>query len=46
MFNRGVEKMKKANKSVVIFLIVIAILSLTNLLNIKIDGEVLKLSGI
>lgn len=38
--------MKKANKSVVIFLIVIAILSLTNLLNIKIDGEVLKLSGI
>ncbi len=38
--------MKKANKSVVIFLIVIALLSLTNLLNIKIDGEVLKLSGI
>jgi membrane protease YdiL (CAAX protease family) len=46
MFNRGVEKMNKENKSVVIFLIVIAILSLTNLLNIKIDGEVLKLSGI
>ena len=38
--------MKKANKSVVIFLIIIAILSLTNILNIKIDGEVLKLSGI
>ena len=38
--------MKKANKNVVIFLIVIAILSLTNLLNIKVDGEVLKLSGI
>ena len=38
--------MKKANKSVVIFLIVVALLSLTNLLNIKIDGEVLKLSGI
>ena len=38
--------MKKANKNVVIFIIVIAILSLTNLLNIKIDGEVLKLSGI
>ena len=38
--------MKKTNKSVVIFLIVIVILSLTNLLNIKIDGEVLKLSGI
>ena len=38
--------MKKVNKSVVIFLIVIAILSLTNLLNIKIDGETLKLSGI
>ena len=31
MFNRGVEKMNKENKSVVIFLIVIAILSLTNL---------------
>ena len=46
MFNKGVEKMNKENKSVVIFLIVIAILSLTNLLNIKIDGEVLKLSGI
>ncbi len=46
MFNRGVEKMNKENKSVVIFLIVIAILSLTNLLNIKIGGEVLKLSGI
>ena len=38
--------MNKNIKSVVIFLIVIAILSLTNLLNIKIDGEVLKLSGI
>ena len=38
--------MKKVNKSVVIFLIVIALLSLTNLLNIKIDGEELKLSGI
>ena len=38
--------MRNTNKSVIIFLIVIAILSLTNLLNIKIDGEVLKLSGI
>ncbi len=38
--------MKKNNKSVIIFLIVIAILSLTNILNIKIDGELLKLSGI
>ena len=40
------KKMKKANKSVVIFLIVMVLLSFTNLLNIKIDGEVLKLSGI
>ena len=38
--------MKKTNKGVIIFLIVIAILSLTNLLNIKVDGETLKLSGI
>ena len=38
--------MKKISKSVLIFLIVMAILSFTNLLNIKIDGDVLKLSGI
>ena len=38
--------MKKLNKSVIIFLIVMTILSLTNLLNIKIDGEILKLSGV
>ena len=37
--------MNKNSKGVVIFLIVIAVLSFTNLLNIKIDGEVLKLSG-
>lgn len=38
--------MKKTNKSVIIFLIVMIILSFVNLLNIKIDGEVLKLSGL
>lgn len=38
--------MKKNNKTVLIFLIVMIILSFTNLLNIKIDGEVLKLSGV
>lgn len=38
--------MKKNNKTIIIFLIVMVILSFTNLLNIKIDGEVLKLSGI
>ena len=38
--------MKKINKNVIIFLIVMVILSFTNLLNIKIDGDVLKLSGI
>ena len=38
--------MKKINKTVIIFLIVMVILSFTNLLNIKIDGEVLKLSGL
>ena len=38
--------MKKISKSVLIFLIVMAILSFTNLLKIKIDGDVLKLSGI
>lgn len=38
--------MKKTNKSVIIFLIVMIILSFANLLNIKIDGEVLKLSGL
>ena len=37
--------MKKLNKTI-IFLIVMILLSLTNLLNIKVDGEVLKLSGI
>ena len=38
--------MKKNSKSVIVFLIVMVLLSFTNLLNIKIDGEVLKLSGI
>ena len=38
--------MKKISKSVIIFLIVMILLSFTNLLNIKVDGEVLKLSGI
>jgi len=38
--------MKKISKSVMIFLIVMIVLSLSNLLNIKIDGEVLKLSGL
>ena len=38
--------MKKNNKNVIIFLIVMIILSFANLLNIKIDGEVLKLSGL
>ena len=44
--NKEEKNFQKTNKSVLIFLIVIAILSLTNLLNIKVDGEVLKLSGI
>ena len=38
--------MKKNNKTVIVFLIVMFLLSFTNLLNIKIDGEVLKLSGL
>lgn len=38
--------MKKINKSVLILLIVMTILSFANILNIKIDGEVLKLAGI
>lgn len=38
--------MKKNSKSVIVFLTVMILLSLTNLLNIKVDGEVLKLSGI
>ena len=38
--------MKKNNKLVIVFFIVMVLLSFTNLLNIKIDGEVLKLSGI
>lgn len=38
--------MKRINKSVILLLIAMTILSLTNLLNIKIDGEILKLSGI
>ena len=38
--------MKKINKVVIIFLIVMGLLSLTNLLDIKVNGEVLKLSGI
>ena len=36
----------KKNKTVTIFLIVMILLSFTNLLNIKIDGENLKLSGV
>ncbi|MBR3254975.1 MAG: CPBP family intramembrane metalloprotease [Clostridia bacterium] len=38
--------MKKINKVVIIFLIVMGLLSFANLLNIKVDGEILKLSGI
>ena len=38
--------MKKNNKTVIVFLIVMFLLSFINLLNIKIGGEVLKLSGI
>lgn len=40
------KEKKKVNKSVIIFLIVMTVLSFANLLNIKIDGEVLKLSGL
>lgn len=38
--------MKNNSKSVIVFLTVMILLSLTNLLNIKVDGEALKLSGI
>lgn len=38
--------MKNTNKSVLVLMIIMAILSFTNLLNIKIDGELLKLAGI
>ena len=38
--------MKKLNKVVIVFLIVMVLLSFANLLNIKVDGEILKLSGI
>ena len=38
--------MKRFKKEVIIFLIIMVLLSFSNLLNIKIDGEVLKLSGI
>lgn len=38
--------MKKINKRIIILLIVMIILSFTNILNIKINGEVLKLAGI
>ena len=38
--------MEKLNKSVIILLIVMLILSLTNFLYIKVNGEVLKLAGI
>lgn len=38
--------MKKINKSVIVLLIVMTILSFANILNIKINGEVLKLAGI
>jgi len=38
--------MKKTNKIVIVFLIVMFLLSFTNLLNIKIDVDVLQLSGL
>lgn len=38
--------MKKLSKVVIIFLTVMVLLSFANLLNIKIDGEILKLSGL
>lgn len=38
--------MKKINKSMIVLLIVMTILSFANILNIKINGEVLKLAGI
>ena len=38
--------MKKNNKLVIVFLIVMVLLSFTNLLNLKYNGEVLKLSGL
>ena len=38
--------MKKLSKTIVIFLVAMILLSFANLLNIKIDGEVLKLSGL
>lgn len=38
--------MKKINKSIIVLLIVMTILSFANILNIKINGEVLKLAGI
>lgn len=38
--------MEKINKSIIVLLIVMTILSFANFLNIKIDGEVLKLSSI
>ena len=38
--------MNKRSKREIFFLIVMILLSFSNLLNIKIDGEVLKLSGI
>lgn len=38
--------MKKNNSIVIVFLIVMILLSFSNLLNIKIDGEILKLSGV
>ena len=41
-----VVMMKKLSKTIVIFLVAMILLSFANLLNIKIDGEVLKLSGL
>lgn len=38
--------MKKLNKSVITLLVVMTILSFTNILNIKVNGETLKLAGI
>lgn len=38
--------MKKTNKSVFILIIIMTVLSFTNILNIKIDGETLTLAGV
>lgn len=38
--------MKKLNKNVIVLLIIMTALSFANILNIKVDGEILKLAGI